>query len=156
MWEHYLSQKRPCDEPKRIGDRKLILHEVIIWITRVGVVPLVRRETCHYKQGEAHHNISGEYISENENLVSIRIWKQWIFNTSFILLIFFTVRLGYLQPNFHGQRVHEREKPCRFPAWYFEKNRYSKIHKRFCKINYCFPSIIDGHCTNSNICVSIQ
>ena len=40
-----LLHESPDGEPKRVGNRELVLHHVRLGVARVGVVPLVRRKT---------------------------------------------------------------------------------------------------------------
>ena len=45
----YLSKKGSGYKPERVGYGELIFHEVIVRFTRMGIIPLVRRESCHDK-----------------------------------------------------------------------------------------------------------
>ena len=42
----------------------------------------------------------------------------------------------YSQPNFNGQRIHEREQSCRLSAGYFEEDRNAQIHEGFRKVDH--------------------
>ena len=58
----HLSEKSSSDEPEWVGDWELILHDVVLSVAGVRVVPLVRWEPGHHKQGEANQDVGGQHI----------------------------------------------------------------------------------------------
>ena len=57
-----MSQEGTGDEPETVGHRELILHYVRFCMARMGVVPLVGRETSHDEQGEADQQVGCQYV----------------------------------------------------------------------------------------------
>lgn len=49
-----LSEERASDKPEAVADAKLVLDDVALCQTRVWIVPLVRAESSHNEEGEAH------------------------------------------------------------------------------------------------------
>lgn len=72
-----LPEERAGDKPEAVADAKLVLDDVAFPQTRVRIVPLVRAESSHNEEGEAHQHVRGQHV----------------------------------QPDLHGQRVHEGEQP---------------------------------------------
>ena len=57
-----LAQKGARNEPETIGDGELILDDIALGVARVRVVPLVRRESRHYKQSETHQDVGRHHV----------------------------------------------------------------------------------------------
>ena len=53
-----LPEKRSCDEPEAVADAKLIFDDLALRQTRMRIVPLVRAEPRHHKEGEADEYVS--------------------------------------------------------------------------------------------------
>ena len=52
-----LPEESTGDKPETIVDAELVLHNIILYDTGVGVVPLIGGEPGHHKQGEGHQHI---------------------------------------------------------------------------------------------------
>lgn len=57
-----LSQEGAGDKPETVADAKLVLDHVAVGQTRVRIVPLVRAEARHHKEGETHEHVGGEHV----------------------------------------------------------------------------------------------
>lgn len=44
-------------EPETVGEWELVLNQVVLLVTGVGVVPLVGGEARHYEHGDGHQDI---------------------------------------------------------------------------------------------------
>ena len=79
------------------------------------VVPLVRRESGHNKQGEADKDIRSQHVSE-------LMMKSYFAKVSFKkdqynIGEYFVKEWKDSQPNLNSQRIHEAEQTSRFSTW---------------------------------------
>ena len=62
----YLSEKRSSDEPERVGDAELVLHDLALGDAGVRVVPLVRAEPGHHEEGERHQHVGRKNVPSEQ------------------------------------------------------------------------------------------
>ena len=79
------------------------------------VVPLVRRESGHNKQGEADKDIRSQHVSK-------LMMKSYFAKVSFKkdqynIGEYFVKEWKDSQPNLNSQRIHEAEQTSRFSTW---------------------------------------
>ena len=66
-----LTEESASNEPETVGDGELILDHVAFGVARVRVVPLVRREARHDKEGETDEDVGRHDVKPN-------LHGQWV------------------------------------------------------------------------------
>ena len=93
------------------------------------VVPLVRRESGHNKQGEADKDIRSQHVSK-------LMMKSYFAKVSFKkdqynIGEYFVKEWKDSQPNLNSQRIHEAEQTSRFSTWDLKQgNKNSIFHRK--------------------------
>lgn len=57
-----LSEKGAGDEPEAVADGELVLDDLGLAQTGMGIVPLVGRESRHHEEGEADEHVGREHV----------------------------------------------------------------------------------------------